>query len=120
MNIIHEHLLPVATTRILEVLTEVGLCLQKNGELVDHFASQMENLFLQLDKMGYKTVKDLKLAFCQRGILQGAYHKHSSLAYFTEKLQNTEIDLKSWKNPNEFHKQITQIFTNQKVYKDGK
>lgn len=88
--------------------------------MVDHFASQMENLFLQLDKMGYKTVKDLKLAFCQRGILQGAYHKHSSLAYFTEKLQNTEIDLKSWKNPNEFHKQITQIFTNQKVYKDGK
>ena len=27
MNSIHEHLLPLATTRILEVLTEIGLCM---------------------------------------------------------------------------------------------
>ena len=65
MNSIHKHFLPLATTSILEVLTELGLCLQKNGESVDHFASRLENLFLQVDKMGYKTVKDLKLAFCQ-------------------------------------------------------
>ena len=120
MNSIHEHLLPLATTRILEVLTEIGLCMQKNGESVDHFVSCMENLFLQVDKLGYKSVKDLKLAFCQRGILQGAYHKHKSLAYFTEKLQNAEIDLQSWANPHDFHKQIAQVFTNQKMYKDGK
>ena len=31
MNSIHKHLLPLATTCILEVFTEVGLCLQKNG-----------------------------------------------------------------------------------------
>ena len=94
MDSIYEHLLPLATICILEVLAEIGLCLQKNGESVDHFASRMENLFLQVDKLGYKSVKDLKLAFCQRGILQGAYHKHTSLSWFTEKLQNVEADLK--------------------------
>ena len=70
--------------------------MQKNGESVDHFASRMENLLLQIEKLGYKSVKDLKLAYYQREILQGAYHKHKSLAYFTEKLQNAELDLKSW------------------------
>ena len=88
MDSIYEYLLPLATIRILEVLTEIGHCMQKNGESVDHFASRMENLFLQVEKLGYQTVKDLKLAFCQRGILQGVYHKHSSLFWFTEKLQN--------------------------------
>ena len=104
MDSIHDHLLPLATTRILEVLTEIGLCIQKNGKSVDHFSSRMENLFLQVDKLGYKSVKDLKLAFCQRGIIQGAYHKHSSLTWFTEKLQNAETDLRSWANPHDFHK----------------
>ena len=41
MDSIHDHLLPLATTRILRVLTKIGLCLQKNGESVDHFASCM-------------------------------------------------------------------------------
>ena len=79
MDSIYEHLLPLATTRILEVLTEIRLCMQKNGESTNHFASRMENLFLQVNKLGYKSVEDLKLAFCQRGILQSAYHKHKSL-----------------------------------------
>ena len=116
---IFEHLLPLATTRVLDVLTEIGHCMQKNGESVDHFASQMENLFLQIKKLGYKSVKDLKLAYCQRRILQGAYHKHKSLYFFTKKLQNAELDLKSWDSPHAFHKYVSQIFTNQKVYKDG-
>ena len=45
MDSIYEHFLPLATIRMLEVLTEIGLCMQKNGESVDHFASHMENLF---------------------------------------------------------------------------
>ena len=52
MNSIYKHLLPLATTRILEVLTEIGHCIQKNGESVDHFASQIENLFLLSRKVG--------------------------------------------------------------------
>ena len=79
-----------------------------------------EDLFLQVEKLGYKFVKDLKIAFCQRGILQGAYHKHSSLFWFTEKLLNAKIDLKSWDSPHAFHKHVSQLFTNQKVYKNGK
>ena len=120
MESIFEHLLPLATTRVLDVLTEIGNCVQKNGESVDHFASRMENLFLQIEKLGYKSVEALKLAYCQRGILQGAYHKHKSLAHFTEKLQNDELNLKSFGNPHAFHKHMSQIFTNQKVYKDGR
>ena len=73
MESIYKHLLLLATTRILEVLTEIGHCMQKNEEYVDHFASRMENMYLQVEKLGYKLVEDLKVAFCQRGILQGAY-----------------------------------------------
>ena len=80
----------------------------------------MENLFLQIDKLRYNSVKELKLTYCQRGILQGAYHKHKSLAHFTEKLQNADLDLTSWDGPHAFHKHVSQIFTNQKIYKDGK
>ena len=39
---IYNHLLPLATTRILEVPTEIGHCMQKNGEYVGHFVSRME------------------------------------------------------------------------------
>ena len=95
MNSIYEKLLSLATTRILEVLTKISLCMQKNRESENHFASCMENLFLQVDKLGYKSVEDFKLDFCQLGIFQGAYHKHKSLFWFTEKLQNAEMDLKS-------------------------
>ena len=56
MDSIYEHLLPLATTRILEVLTKIGHCMQKNGESIDHFASCMENLFFQVEKLGYKSV----------------------------------------------------------------
>ena len=120
MECIFEHLLPLAITRVLDVLTEIGNCVQKNGESVDHYASQMENLFLQVEKLGYKSVESLKLAYCQRGILQGAYHKHQSLSHFTEKLQNDEFNLKSFANPHDFFKNMSRIFTNKKVYKEGK
>ena len=69
MESIFEHLLLLATTRVLDVLTKIGHCMQKNGESVDHFTSRMENLFLQIEKLGYKSVEALKLAYCQCGIL---------------------------------------------------
>ena len=47
MDSIYKHLLPLVTTRILEVLTEIGFCMQKNGESVDHFASCMEIYFFK-------------------------------------------------------------------------
>ena len=78
MESIFEYLLPLATTRVLDVLTEIGNCVQKNGKSVDHFVSQMENIFLQIEKLGYKTIEAPKLVYCQRGILQGSYHKHKS------------------------------------------
>ena len=43
MDSIYKLLLPLGTTRILEVLTKIGHCMQKNGESVDHFAFWMEN-----------------------------------------------------------------------------
>ena len=76
MESIYKHLLPLATTCILEVLTGIGFFMQKKGEYIDHFAFCIENLFLQVDELGYKSIGDLKLAFCQRGVIQGAYHKH--------------------------------------------
>ena len=115
MESIYEHLLLLATTYILEVLTKISLCMQKNGESVDHFDSCLKNLFLQVNKLGYKTVDVLKLAFCHQGILHDAYHKHKSLFWFTEKLQDAEIDLKSWDSTHNFHKNMSLVFTNQKV-----
>ena len=43
---IYAYFLPLATTRILKVLTEIGHCMQNNSKYIDHFASRMENLFL--------------------------------------------------------------------------
>ena len=48
MESICKLLLPLATTHILEVLTKIGLCMQKNGESDNYFPFRMENLFLQV------------------------------------------------------------------------
>ena len=74
MDSIYKHLLPLATTCILEV---PFAC--KRIENLSIILFPVWKIFLVVDKLRYKLVEDLKLAFCQRGILQGAYHKRKSL-----------------------------------------
>lgn len=53
----------------------------------------------------YKSVKDLILAFCQRGVFEGACSKHESMLWLDKKFEKAEIDFKSWPVPNKFFKQ---------------
>ena len=92
-----------------------------NGESVDGYGSCLENILNQIDKLGYKTIKNLKFVFHQRGMLQGAYSQHKSLFWIKNQIQNDELHLlKGWDTPNAFFKRMSLVFTNNGVYKDRK
>ena len=42
------------------------------------------------------------------------------MIWIKEKLQNAKTDLKVWNTPHNFYKQMSLVFTNQKIHKDGK
>ena len=106
--------------QILDVLTDLGTCVQRNGETFEGFCSRLENIFNRISKMGYTSMKEIKLAYHQRGFLKGAYSSHKSLSYLQDKLKNDDTNLKSYSTPEEFSKAMTKNFTNNDVYKDGK
>ena len=120
LDSIRENLLPFCTLQILNVIAELGCCVQKNGETVDGFGSRLENLFNRISKLGYTCIDDLKIAFTQRGFLHGAYSGHQALKYLTDKLNNDDVQLTKWKTPIDFRKEMTRVYTNNNVYKDGK
>lgn len=61
------------------------------------------------------------LSFNQCAVFQGAYAKHKlKFLHNNKKLQDTKIDLRSLPVPHEFFKQLSQVFTNRKIYKNKK
>ena len=120
LDSIREFLLPLANIQILDVLTELGSCVQSNGETVESFCSRLENIFNRIAKMGYDNMDSLKMAFHQRGFLRGAYSEHESLLYLQQKIKNDDLTLKSYESALDFSKSMTRTFTNNDIYKDGK
>lgn len=74
-----EHLLLLSTMRLLDAFTILSACIHTNGGTVDGYGSCLEIIFNQIDKLGYKTTNDLKLAFHQSGMLQGVYSQYKPL-----------------------------------------
>ena len=120
LDAICDFLLPLENMQILDVLTNLGTCVQLNGETVEGFSSRLENIFNRISKMGYTTMEQMKLAYHQRGFLKGAYSSHKSLSYLQDKLKNDDTNLKSFGTSEDFSKAMTKNFTNNNVYKDGK
>ena len=58
--------------QILDVLTELGACVQLNGETVNSFCSRLKDIFNRIAKMSCDNVGSLKMAFQQRGFFYGA------------------------------------------------
>ena len=85
--------LPLTQATALDILTELGACVHANGETVNRYGSRLENIFNQIDELGYKTINDLKLAFHQRRSLQDVYAQHKSLFWIKDQLQNEELHL---------------------------
>ena len=65
-------LLPLDNLQILDVLTDLGDCVQKNGETVEGYCACLENIFIRIQKMGYKDFNEPHMAYTQRGFLRGA------------------------------------------------
>ena len=60
LDSIRDFLLPLENMQILDVLTDLGTCVQRNGKTVEGFSSRLENIFNWITKMGYTTIKDIK------------------------------------------------------------
>ena len=108
LDSIQDFLLPLTNLQILDVLTNLGGCVQENGETIEGYRALLENIFIKIKKMGYKDV------------LYGAYSEHECLKYIQDKLKNYDFTLKDFHTFLEFSKQMTKQFTNNDVYKDKK
>ena len=58
---IFNFLLPLDNLQILYVLTDLGGCVQQNGETVEGFCAPLENIFICIQKMRYNDVSELHL-----------------------------------------------------------
>ena len=52
MDSIHDFLLPLNNLQILDVLTDLGGCVQQNGETVEGYCALLENIFICIQKIG--------------------------------------------------------------------
>ena len=66
MDSICNFLLPLDNLQILDVLTDLGSCVQQNGETVEGYCARLENISIHIQKMGYKDVNELHMAYTQR------------------------------------------------------
>ena len=76
-----EAILPRTSLQILDVLADIGSCLQLNGKTVESFGTRVEHLFTRLKNLECTTMKQLQMAILQRGFLHGEYSDHESLSY---------------------------------------
>ena len=115
-----EAILPRTSLQILDVLADIGSCLQSPGETVESFGTRVEHLFPRLKTLDCTSMEHFKMATLQRGFLQGAYSDHESLEYVQTKLKNNESKLSEWTKSSQFLMLMTEIFTNYNVYSNGK
>ena len=115
-----EAILSRTSLQVLDVLVDIGACLQLNGETVESFGTRVEHLFTRLKNLEYTTMAQLQMVTLQLGFLQGAYSDHESLGHVQTKLKNNESKLSEWTKLSEFLMSMTEIFTNYDVYSNGK
>ena len=115
-----EAILPRTSLQVLDVLVDIGSCLQSNGETVESFGTRVEHLFTCLKNLECTSTEHFKMATLQRGFLQGAYSDHESLGHVQTKLKNNESKLSDWTKSSKFLMSMTKIFTNYDVYSNGK
>ena len=48
LDSIRDFLLPLDNLQILDVLTDLGECVQKNGETVEGYCDRLENIFIRI------------------------------------------------------------------------
>ena len=88
-----EAILPRTSLQILDVLSDIGSCLQFNGETVEAYSTRVQHLFTRLQSLECNTIEQLQMATLQRGFLHGAYLDHESLIWMQQKLKNNESKL---------------------------
>ena len=112
-------LVPITATDILTVCDDLANCLHENGESVEAFETRIVHIFDRFTQAGCVTMDDLKLAFLQRGFLNGAYSEHDALKYLKDRLANNNANLNEWKTPGAFCRHMQGLFKAKGMIKDG-
>ena len=79
LNGMRDAILPASSLRILDLITELGGCVQKNKETVALGMDRMHHILNRIKDLGYETVEDLRVVYAQRFFLHGAYGETESL-----------------------------------------
>ena len=90
INAIRNRLMSLHATAVCEVLEQLAECLQGYQETAHDYGHRLDDIFAQLNRLGYNSFKSLKTAFYQRGVLHGAYRDHKSLTFFKGQLHDPE------------------------------
>ena len=72
-----------------------------------------------METLGYNNLGDIRRAFLQKGILEGAYKTESCVETLDEKLIHGDLILDNYTEES-FTKYMTSMFMNSNVYNNGK
>ena len=66
---------------------------QKNGESANDFKTRSSRIWDRMETLGYDNLGDIRRAFLQKGILEGAYKTERCVETLEEKLIHGDLKL---------------------------
>ena len=114
-----DDLLPQSTNKILNYNAGLGNLYQKSGGSANDFKIRSSRIWDQMETLGYDNLGDIRRAFLQNGILEGAYKTKRCVETLDEKLIHGDMKLDDYTEES-FTKHMTAMFTNSNVYENGK
>ena len=83
---IRDYLMPSTNSDILKCIEDLATCVLANGESLDSYYARLEHIWIWIEHQKCLSIKELRLAFLQRGILNSVYQNTECINYFKQKI----------------------------------
>ena len=113
-----DELFPQTTNKILDYIGSLGNMFQQSGETANDFKIRSSRIWEWIETLGCDNLGDIRRAFLQKGILEGAYKTGRCVKNLDAKLIHGDLKLDDYTEES-FTKQMTSMFTNSNVYDNG-
>ena len=111
--------LPQTTNKIVDCIGSLGNMFQQSRETANDFKIRLNRIWERMETLSYDNLGDIRRAFLQECILEGAYKTKRCVKTLDKKLIHSDLMLDNYTEKS-FIKYITSMFTNSNVYDNGK
>ena len=91
-----DELLFQTTNKILDYIGSLGKMFQQSGETANDFKIQSSRIWERMETLGYNNFGDIRRAFLQKGILEGACKTERCVETLDEKLIHGDLMLDNY------------------------